>query len=134
MCSSLLMVACNDSDENIEEPKPKVFEQWSSFHFVERVIVTGLDEPPVKRVIETVRNTLTIDDNNLFEKKDFFNLNEKEHKLIPRYATYTGFYSSNKKHQKYGDLLGKINTSIINQWSFSPILLNGTGEFSQVTK
>lgn len=134
MCSSLLLVACNDSDENIEEPKPKVFEQWSSFHFAERVIVTGLDEPPVRRVIATVRSTLTIDDNNLFEKKDFFNLNENEQRLTPNYATYTGFYGSNEKHQKYGDLLGKVNTSTTNQWTLSPTLLNGTGEFNRITK
>jgi hypothetical protein len=134
---SLLIVACHDSNEsngNSSESKPKVFEQWSSFHFAERSIGTGVEEVPFKYVITTVRSTLTIDDNNLFEKKDFFNLNEKEQKLTPSYATYTGFYGSNDKHQKYGDLLGKINTSTINQWTLSPTLLNGTGEFNRITK
>lgn len=54
--------------------------------------------------------------------------------MTPSYATYTGFYGSNEKHQKYGDLLGKINTSTINQWTLSPTLLNGTGEFNRITK
>ncbi|MGE8597944.1 MAG: hypothetical protein ACN6N2_01055 [Acinetobacter calcoaceticus] len=134
---SLLIVACHDSNEsngNSSESKPKVFEQWSSFHFAERSIGTGVEEAPFKYVITTVRSTLTIDDNNLFEKKDFFNLNEKEQRLTPSYATYTGFYGSNEKHQEYGDHLGKINTSTINQWTFSPTLLNGTGEFNRITK
>lgn len=134
MCSSLLLVACNDSDENIEESKPKVFEQWSSFNFAEKSIGTGVEEAPFKYVIATIRSTLTIDGNDLFEKKDFFNLNEKEQRLTPSYATYTGFYGSNEKHQEYGDRLGKINTSTINQWTFSPTLLNGTGEFNRITK
>lgn len=135
---SLLITACNDNDSdshgNNNEQKPKVFEQWSNFHFAELDNgYDGEDNSIWVTILTTERSTLTIDNDDLFEKKDYFKSNVNEKKLTPSYATKTGFYGSNEKHSQYGDHLGKINTGTTNQWIVSPNLINGTGKYTQTT-
>lgn len=136
---SLVITACNDDNDsdnhgNSNEQKPKLFEQWSNFHFAELDNgYDGEDNSIWVTILTTERSTLTIDNDDLFEKKDYFKLKVNQKTLTPSYATNTGFYGSNKNHSQYGDHLGKINTSITNQWIVSPNLLNGAGKYTQTT-
>ncbi|EPF74660.1 hypothetical protein [Acinetobacter rudis] len=133
LLTTLLLTACNDdsSEEtsNADLQEPKVFEQWTSFRITEKSTDSGMDDSSLVTIMAGTKSTLTIDDNNLFENKELFNLEEKKQKLTPNYATTTGLFGSNQKHQQYGDHLGKIDISKTNQWVILPTLLNGNGKF-----